>query len=93
MLDLAEEVTDKRKLTGFSENVIFDEEITFYLRPLHEMVMNGVCDLGKEESLLLLISTLIQKYGQPFECCIPECREEIEKACKFIEQHFAGISA
>lgn len=51
MLNLAEEVTGRRKLTGFSENVIYDEEITFYLRPLHEMVMNGVCDLGKEESL------------------------------------------
>lgn len=89
MLGLAEEVTGKRELTGFSENVIFDEEITIYLRPLHEMVMNGVCDLGKEESLLLLVSALIQKYGQPFECCIPECRQEIEKACEFIEQHFA----
>lgn len=89
MLDLTEEVTGKQELTGFSENVISDEEITFYLRPLHEMVMNGVCDFGKEESLLLLISTLIQKYGQPFECCIPECRQEIEKACEFIEQHFA----
>lgn len=75
MLDLTEEVTGKRELTGFSENVIFDEEITFYLRPLHEMVLNGVCDFGKEENLLLLISTLIQKYGQPSECCIPPCRQ------------------
>ena len=63
------------------------EEAICYLRPLHEMVMNGIHDFGKEENLLFLISTLIQNYGQPFENGIPECREEIEKACAFIKQH------
>lgn len=87
MLDLAKEVTGKPKLPGFSKNVIYDEEIACYLRPLHEMVMNGTSDFGKEESLLLLISALIQNYGQPFESCVPECRKEIEKACEFIRQH------
>ena len=89
MLDLTEEVTGKRELPGFSEYVIFDEEVICYLHPLHEMVMKGLCDFGKEENLLLLISMLIQRYGQPFENCIPECRGEIEKACRFMEQHFA----
>ena len=36
---------------------------------------------------VLLISALIQNYGQPFESCVPECRQEIEKACEFIRQH------
>ena len=89
MLDLAEEVTGRRELPGFSKTVIFDEEVTCYLHPLHELVMKGSCEFGKEENLLLLISLLIQRYGQPFESCIPECREEIEKACDFMEQHFA----
>ncbi len=88
MLDLAEEVTGKRALPGFSQNVIFDEEVTEYLRPLHELVMKGSCEFGKEENLLLLVSLLIQEYGQPFESCIPECRDEIEKACAFMEQHY-----
>jgi len=81
-------VTGKRQLPGFSRNVVCDEEAICYLRPLHEMVMNGVGEFGKEESLLFLISTLIQNYGQPFESCIPECRQEIEKACEFIDKHF-----
>lgn len=89
MLDLVEEVTGKRTLPGFSQNVIYDDEITSYLRPLHEMVMSGISDFGKEESLLLLISALIQKYGQPFENCVPECGQQIEKACEFIRQHFS----
>ena len=89
MLDLAEEVTGRRELPGFSRNVLSDDEITCYLRPLHEMVMRGISDFGKEENLLFLISALIQKYGQPFESCIPECPQEIEKACEFMRQHFS----
>lgn len=89
MLNLAKEVTGKEQLPGFSKNVIFNEEIACYLHPLHKMVMNRSIEFGKEENLLLLISMLIQTYGQPFTTCIPECREEIEKACFFIEEHFS----
>ena len=88
MLDLAEEVTGKRELPEFSENVICDDEVICYLRPLHEMVMNGNSDFGKEENLLFLLSSLIQNYSKPSPSCIPECRQEIEKACMFMEQHF-----
>ncbi len=45
--------------------------------------------MGREEMLLLPISLLIQRYGQPFERCIPECRQEIEKACQYMDEHFA----
>lgn len=89
MLDLTEEITGDRKLPRFSQNVILDREVTDYLRPLHELIMKGSCEFGKEESLLLLLSLLIQRYGQPFEHGIPECSEEIEKACTFMEQHFS----
>ncbi len=88
MLDLAEEVTGRRAPPGFSRNVISDEEITCCLRPLHKLVMKGSREFGKEENLLLLISLLIQRYGQPFEHCVPECREEIEQACRIMEGHY-----
>ncbi len=88
MLELAAEITGNRSLPGFSPAVIRDEEAVCYLRPLHEMMMNGSSELGKEENLLFLLSLLIQKYGQPFEECIPECRKEIEKACAFMEAHY-----
>lgn len=89
ILDLAEEVSGKRQAPGFSQNVVYDDEAACYLRRLHGMVMAGNDDFGKEEALLFLISLLIQNYGQPFENCIPECSEEIEKACKYMERHFA----
>ena len=51
--------------------------------------MEGSREFGKEENLLFLLSLLIQEYGQKFENCIPESRDEIEKACDFMEQRFA----
>ena len=89
MLDLAAEVTGRRALPGFSHSVISDGDVVCCLRLLHELVMKGSHEFGKEESLLLLISLLIQKYGQPFERCVPECRDEIERACAFMERHYA----
>lgn len=88
MLDLAKEITGDRVLPGFCQNVIYNEEVSCYLRPLHDLTMRGGSEFDKEENLLLLMSLLFQQYGQPFENCIPECSAEIEKACVFMEQHY-----
>lgn len=88
MLELAGAVTGERLLPGFSQNVIRDGELACYLRPLHQMVMEGYQGIEKEETLLLLFSLLMERYGQPYEICIPECRAEIEGACAFLRAHY-----
>ncbi len=88
MLDLSEEVTGKRELPAFSKNVIYDDEAACHLGLLHEMVMKGKEEFGKEEILLFLLSYLIENYGQPSHRCIPECRKEIEKACEYMAEHY-----
>lgn len=88
MRRLSSEITGRDELPGFSCNVIRDEEIGCHLRLLHEMVMNDTEAFGKEETMLLLISALIQKYGKPFSQCVPEYSEEIGRACAFMEQHY-----
>ena len=89
MLDLAGEITGKRELPGFSKNVLNDEDVICCLRPLHDKIMKKIHDFEKEEQLLFLISLLIKRYSQPFEECVPACRKELEKACRFMEEHFA----
>ncbi len=88
MQNLALEITGKRQLPGFRENVVLDEEAAGYMRALHEMIMSGSEEFDKEENLFLFLSVLIQKYGQPFEEFIPECSQEIEQACMFMEEHY-----
>ena len=89
MLDFTEEVSGQRQLPVFRENVVWDDEAACCLRLLHEMVMQEIDDWGKEETMLIFLSMLFQNYGQAFEDRIPECREEIENACAYMEQHFA----
>lgn len=86
---LASEITGKQEIPCFEKNVIEDEEAGVYLRSLHQMVMQGEERFGKEETLLLLISYLIQNYGQYTSDCYTECRQDIEKACEYMERHFA----
>ncbi len=89
MLSLAEEITGQRVLPVFSERVIKNDEINLNLHFLHQMIMDGGEEFEKEEMLLLLISLLIRQYGKPSRNYIPECSEEIEKTCTFMEEHFA----
>ena len=76
-------------MLGFSENVIENDELNFYFHSLHRMIMDGGEEFEKEEMFLLLISLLIEQYGQPSRNCIPECSEEIESSCVFMSEHFA----
>ena len=89
MMALAEDITGSSILPVFSENVLVDEELALYLRSLHQMIMNGGEKVEKEEMLLLFISSLLERYGQPFEKCVLDCREEIELACSFMKEQYA----
>lgn len=89
MLGLAQAVTGRRQLPGFSQNVIRDEEAAHCLRPFHALVMNGGAASEKEELLLRLITHLLQRYARPFENCVPACRNEVEQACRMMEKHYA----
>ncbi len=86
---LTEEITGDSTLSGFAKSVISDEELSLYLHSLHQMIMTGGEKFEKEEMLLIFISLLIERYGQPFEKCIPDCRNEIELACSFMEENFS----
>lgn len=83
------EITGSCTLFGFSQNVVMDDELRGYLQALHQMLMSGGEKFEKEEALLLLMSMLIEHYGQPFSRCTPECRDEIEDVCSVIEEHYA----
>ena len=73
----------------FHAYVVCDEELACSLRRLHALVMEGAQEFDREEQLLVFLSLLLQRYGQPFAESVPECRDEIEKACAFMEQHYA----
>lgn len=89
MLSLSEEITGRRTLIGFSENVIKNDELSAYLRSLHNAIMSNSKEFEKEEMLLMLISLLAEQYGQPFSSCVPECSRKIEDTCVFMEKYYS----
>lgn len=89
MLRLSGEITGEQKLRRFSQNVIADQDAALCLRSLHQMMMTGGERFAKEEALFLLLSLLMERYGQPFACHMPECSDGLEKACAFMEAHCA----
>ncbi len=88
MLDLAEEITGQREPPGFSPKVVADREAACCLAALHRLVMEGREGLGREEGLLLLLSLLLRRHGRPFGEELPPCREEVERARAFLEEHW-----
>lgn len=89
MLHLTAEAAGRSELPGFSRTVIYDEELNCYFTSLHQLIMQGSHEFEKEEHLLLMISLLIERYCLPFDSCIPECCQEIEKVCDYLQTHYA----
>lgn len=89
LLDWTEEATGRREPLGFSRAVIPGGEIAGCLRSLHALVMDGSQEFRREEYLLRLVSLLTRERGRPPQGRDPACREEIEKACAFMEQRYA----
>ena len=89
MSELAQEITGEGTPPNFSENTLRDCELADCFRRLHDMIMCGYNEFEKEETLLILISSLIKLSGRPFLECVSRHSEPIERACRFMDEHFA----
>ena len=89
MEKLAKKATGMKFFPVFTDNVFRDRELLAWLKPLHQMIMDGFREFQKEEYLLFFIMQLIEKYGHQSTLQTIKYREEIEKACSFILSHYA----
>lgn len=86
---LAREAAGVASPPAFSPNVILDAEAARLLRPLHEQMMRGARTPERRERLLRLIARLVRAYGLPPEARDPSRRDGIDRACAFMERHYA----
>lgn len=89
MEELTLKVTGKKYLPGFTDTIVRDEELYYYLSNISHLIINGFSAIEKEESLFFMLTILLAKYSQSFEECFLKCQEEVEKACEFINRHYA----
>ena len=86
MLELAERVTGRRELPGFSRVVLRDGEAACRLETFHRLVLEDPPGPGREEELRRLLTLLLERWGQP-PASGPDRRREVEEACAFLERH------
>ena len=89
MAELAGETAGRREPPRFTPPVLRDGEVSHCLRGLHQLVLEGSPEFGREEALLLLVSLLLDRGGPPLPCPAPACRAEVERACVYMRRHLA----
>lgn len=89
MEELYKDITGRNGLPGFTKTVIQDEELNAYLRPLNQSIVEACGGFEKEELLYFFLELLFQRYSDSFENHSIVCREEIERACAYIDHHYS----
>lgn len=87
MKELVKDITGKDYLPIFSPTVIKDQELLYYLKKLHQCIIEGSKEFEKEETLIIMCSLLIKKYSQTIEQDL-QYNNEIESICKYIDDHY-----
>lgn len=89
MQETVYEITGCRYLPEFTQPVAYRSEQVFLLREFHQMLMGKCVDFEKEEAFYFLIEQLLTEYTNPVQYILPEVSAEIQKACDYMEAHFA----
>ncbi len=89
MLSLTNEITGERTLPIFSAPVFRNTETVSLHRSLHKSIMEGSREMEKEEMLVQLISLLLKQCGQTSELYLPACGEALDRACAWMQEHYA----
>ena len=88
MRETVKQITGKDYLPKFTTTVAYRSEAVSYLRELHDLIMEQQKDFKKEEIFFFFIKQLITEYTEPMQESLSETKEEIQKACDFMEHNF-----
>lgn len=86
-----------QKITGttfsphFSANVLYDRKIFRSFLTLHENIMKNSGEYGRREDFERFLSPLVHRCMLSYSSCVDrEHREEVGKACRFMEQNYTA---
>lgn len=89
MSKVSYEITGKKHLPYFTQQVVFHSELVSSLSELHLMIMQEEKDFKKEEIFFFLIEQLIKEYTEPTPpVAIIEPSTEIKAVCEFLEKNY-----
>lgn len=85
---IMKKITGQNQLPFFKKNVIFDKDLSYCFRKLHQMIMNRESSFEKEECFLFMMTLLLQQYGKIVDKNIQECQKEIKQVCMYLEENY-----
>ena len=88
MRGLAEEITGENGTPGFSENVLKNAELSALIVRLCGLILSGSNGFEKEETLLILMSNILENYGEPFLQAVAPNDVYVERVCEYINARF-----
>lgn len=88
MRRLAEEITGDNIKPSFSENVVKSAEFGGLILKLHKLIFDDCREFEKEETLLLLISHILENYAQPFLQTVAPNSDDVERVCEFMDERY-----
>lgn len=90
MLKAVEEITGHAYMPHFTQNVIFQSDITQSIGELYDSIVHHAPKLEKEEAFFFLLELILQEYAIPFDFDnIDEPNDQIKTICTYIDEHFA----
>ena len=75
-------------LPSFAPSAVNDADLAGCLRLLHASILQAEPPLRRKELLGYLLFTAMERYARPASDGAPAGREEIERACRYLEQNF-----
>ncbi len=89
MAKAAKEVTGSDYIPHFTQNVVYQSEITKSICDLYDLIVHPASRLEKEEALFFLLQQVFQEYSSPFtEADIPLPDPQLKSLCSYMEKHY-----
>ena len=83
------EITGKKFIPHFTQNVVYQSEITRSLDSLYNAILQCSPMLEKEEHFFFLLEQIIQEHVSPFETAdVLQPNPQIRALCTYMEEHF-----
>ena len=90
MQNAALEITGQSYTPFFTQNVVYQSDITGALNDLYTGIVELSSRFEKEEAFFFLLEQIFREYSSPFEHCnIVEPDNKIKSVCTYMEDHFS----
>lgn len=89
MCKAVKDITKQNYTPHFTQNVVYQSDITASIADLYDAIINQLPKLKKEEAFFFLLEQILQEYVSPFEEVEIKLNSQIKILCTYMDEHFA----